>query len=74
MKDIFHVIQHYGVTFRKPHPLREPAIGELSVVFFGEPDARTKETRIPEPPVLCDRLQRWYDKFDKVFCGSFVVD
>jgi hypothetical protein len=23
MKDIFHVSQHYGATFCKPHPLRD---------------------------------------------------
>lgn len=66
MKDIFHVTQHYGATFCKPHPLREAALAELSEVFFGGHGARTKETRIPEPAVLFGRLQSWYDKFEKV--------
>jgi hypothetical protein len=73
MKDIFHVTQHYGATFCKPHPLRETALAELSAVFFGDPGARTKETRIPEPAVLCGRLQSWYDKFEKVLSSCQFI-
>ncbi len=48
------------------HPQHKVATAELSEVFFGPYQQRTKRTRVPAPAVLKPRAQAWYAKFAAV--------
>lgn len=71
-KDIFHLIQLYGREMNTAHVQHQACKQELSAVFFGPHELRSKHTAIPVPAVLKPRLQQWYDKFKKVSLRSIA--
>ncbi len=62
-KDLFHMLQIYDRNMQREHKMAKTCRNELDAVFFGSPDKRTKQTRVPPGPDVAKALQDWYDKW-----------